>query len=117
MVNRSGSYGQTSHRGGEREPRGGGGRGRTSRGYTRPDDRIRDDICGHMTGDSHLDASEIEVKVEDGEVLLSGSIADQSERRRAEELTAGISGVKNVRNGLRIRLHGVGTTGNSTSAN
>ena len=117
MANKSGSYGQTSHRGGEREPGGGSWQGRGTRGYTRPDERIREDICYSMIDDPRLDASEVEVKVEDGEVMLSGSVADQPDRDRAEELAAGINGVKNVRNGLRIRLHGVGTTGNSTSTN
>jgi osmotically-inducible protein OsmY len=115
MATKPGRYGATSHRGGEREPRAeDDGRMSGPGGATRPDDRIREDIRGHLIGDPRLDAADIEVKVEDGEVTLSGAVVDQPQRQRAQELAQGVSGVRNVRNALRIRLHGVGTTGNST---
>ena len=58
---------------------------------------------------------EVEVKVEDGEATLSGAVADQAQQNRAQEVAEDISGVRNVRNALRVRQHGVGTTGNATS--
>ena len=77
--------------------------GRGPKGYKRPDDRIREEICDRMTEDPMLDASEIEVEVIDGEVTLTGSVMSRDQKRRAEETVAErISGVRDVTNRLRV---------------
>ncbi|MFN3512198.1 MAG: BON domain-containing protein [Phenylobacterium sp.] len=51
-----------------------------------------------------LDASDIEVRVEDGVVFLDGMARNRREKRRAEDL-AEVEGVRDVVNGLRLRRH------------
>jgi hypothetical protein len=77
-------------------------RGRGPKGYLRPDERIREDVCDCLTDDPYVDAGEIEVSVGNGEVTLSGTIESRAMRRRAEELAESLSGVKHVQNNLRI---------------
>lgn len=77
-------------------------RGRGPKGYLRSDDRIREDVCDCLTDDRHIDASDVEVSVKDGEVTLTGKIGSRAARRHAEELTESRSGVKHVQNNLRV---------------
>lgn len=77
-------------------------RGRGPKGYLRSDDRIREDVCDCLTDDPHIDATDVEVTVKNGEVTLSGTIESRAARRHAEELTEDLSGVKHVQNNLRV---------------
>jgi BON domain len=80
----------------------GGFAGRGPKGYTRTDDRIREDVCERLSHDDDVDASEIEVSVKDGEVTLRGSVMTRSMKHDAEDLTEQVSGVKDVHNELRV---------------
>jgi osmotically-inducible protein OsmY len=77
-------------------------RGRGPLGYRRSDERIREDACESLTQDDRVDASNIEVRVKDCEVTLSGSVNSRDEKRRAEDLIERLSGVKDVNNSLRV---------------
>ncbi|HWI16790.1 MAG TPA: BON domain-containing protein [Vicinamibacterales bacterium] len=79
-----------------------GFQGRGPKGYQRSDDRIREEICDCMTDDPVLDASEIEVVVEQGEVTLTGSVESRDQKRRAEDVAESVSGVRDVTNQLRV---------------
>lgn len=87
-------------------------RGRGPKGYTRSDERIREDVNDRLTDDGWLDASDIEVQVSASEVTLTGEVASREEKRRAEDIADAISGVKHVQNNLRIKDR----TASSTSA-
>jgi osmotically-inducible protein OsmY len=78
-------------------------RGRGPRGYTRSDERIREDVCDRLSDDWRIDASDIEVQVQGGEVTLTGTVDDRQLKRRAEDVAEEISGVRNVQNNLRIQ--------------
>lgn len=78
-------------------------RGRGPRGYTRSDERIREDVSDRLTDNPILDAGEIEVMVTDGEVTLSGSVDSRYSKRLAEDISHEVSGVKHVQNNLRVR--------------
>jgi osmotically-inducible protein OsmY len=78
-------------------------RGRGPKGYTRSDERIRDDINDRLTDDGWLDASDIEVSVSNREVTLTGTVSDRNAKRRAEDIAEGISGVSHVQNNLRVK--------------
>jgi len=78
-------------------------RGRGPKNYTRSDDRIHEDVSDRLSDDSWLDASEIEVKVANGEVTLNGLVASREDKRHAEDLADEISGVRHVQNNLRIQ--------------
>lgn len=92
-----------------------GHRGRGPKGYKRSDDRICDEINERLTDDSWLDASDIDVKVKDGEATLSGTVENREAKHRAERLAEDISGVDHVQNNLRVRRAGESATGVSAS--
>ena len=77
-------------------------RGRGPKGYRRSDERIKEDVNDRLTEHAYLDASNVEVNVKDGEVMLSGTVLDRTDKRLAEDLAESVSGVKNVQNNLRI---------------
>lgn len=77
-------------------------RGRGPKSYTRSDDRILEDVNDRLSDDGHIDASDIEVEVKDGEVTLSGHVASRFAKRHAEDLTWLVSGVKQCQNNLRV---------------
>lgn len=80
-----------------------GFRGKGPKGYTRTDDRIQEDICERLTEDERVDATNIEVSINNAEVRLSGMVRTRGERRRAEELVDAISGVQHVQNDIRVK--------------
>lgn len=80
-------------------------RGRGPRNYTRSDDRIKEDINDRLTDHSYLDASDIEVEVTGGDVVLTGTVENRWSKRKAEDLAESCSGVKNVENRLRVKKH------------
>ena len=84
------------------EVRRGEHQGRGPRGYQRSDDRIREDISERLTDDAMIDASEIEVAVQNREVTLTGTVRDRNEKRRAEDIAESVTGVSHVQNNLRI---------------
>jgi osmotically-inducible protein OsmY len=78
-------------------------RGRGPKGYRRSDERIRESVCEHLTEDPHLDASDIDVQVTDGEVTLTGFVHNRRAKRYAEDLAEASSGAAEVHNRLRVR--------------
>ena len=78
-------------------------RGRGPKGYQRSDARITEDVNDRLTEDPHVDASEIEVRVENREVTLTGTVNSRFEKRHAEDLAESVSGVTHVQNNLRVQ--------------
>jgi osmotically-inducible protein OsmY len=77
--------------------------GRGPKGYSRSDDRIKEDINERLTHDPDIDAWEIEVQVSSGEVTLTGTVDDRNAKRRAEDIAEAVSGVKDVQNQIRVK--------------
>jgi hypothetical protein len=50
-----------------------------------------------------IDASEIEVSCQKGEIVLRGTIDDRNAKRLAEQCIEDLPGVKDVRNELRVQ--------------
>jgi osmotically-inducible protein OsmY len=80
--------------------------GRGPKGYQRSDDRIREDVCEILARHPDLDASEMEVRVEQGEVTLTGHVDSRWSKRQAEDAVESLSGVREVHNQLRVHQHG-----------
>ena len=72
------------------------------RGYVRSDERIREEIQERLAN-GYIDASDVEVAVQNGEVTLTGSVVDRRTRRMAEELLDPIRGIKDVTNRIRAK--------------
>ena len=89
--------------------------GRGPRGYTRSDERIREDICDRLAEHGFIDATDIEVRVNAGEVTLQGSVHERHEKRVAEDLAERVSGVLQVRNELRVDREGARGEGGEQS--
>lgn len=79
------------------------------KGWQRRDDRIHDDVCAHLTDDGHVDASDLEVIVHQGEVILSGTVTDRRQRERAIHIADSVRGVVDVVS--RVRVARPGTAG------
>ena len=77
-------------------------RGRGPVGYTRTDDRIREDACERLTDEWGVDASKVEVTVSNAEITLDGTVPSRRQKRRAEDLVDSLSGVRHVQNNLRV---------------
>jgi hypothetical protein len=82
---------------------GGGFAGRGPKGYKRTDERVHEDVCDRLSQDDEVDASDISVRVENGEVTLEGSTETRRQKHRAEEIAADVAGVSDVHNNVRVR--------------
>jgi len=80
-----------------------GHRGKGPRNFMRSDERIRETVCEILWHDDRIDASNIDVEVRDGEVMLTGTAQDRRAKRRAEDLIEDLPGVHDVQNRIRVR--------------
>jgi hypothetical protein len=80
----------------------GGHSGKGPKNYQRPDELILEDINDRLYDDPFLDASGIEVSVNHGDVILTGTVASRSAKRRVGDTSEAVPGVKNIENRLRI---------------
>ena len=92
-------YGQGGGRG-QQDSR--GFRGRGPKGYSRSDERVKEDICERLSQDPRIDASEISVECRGGVVMLEGTVEDRATKHRVEDLVDACSGVKDIQNHLGI---------------
>lgn len=88
-----GGYGQGTYRQGSFA-------GRGPRNYHRSDQRIEEDINDRLTSHPGLDASDVQVRVDNGEVTLTGNVDSRWAKREAEDIADSVSGVKDVHNQL-----------------
>jgi hypothetical protein len=76
--------------------------GKGPKGWRRSDDRIRDDVAERLAR-SGVNVDDVEVRVEGGEVTLSGTVERREERRLLEYLAEDVLGVAEVHDRLRLR--------------
>ncbi|WP_284454372.1 BON domain-containing protein [Cupriavidus campinensis] len=72
------------------------------RGYTRTDERIRDQICERLTFTSGVDVGEVSVDVDKGKVTLSGTVHQRSQKYAIEDIADNTFGVTEVENNIRV---------------
>jgi hypothetical protein len=73
------------------------------KGYIRSDERIREDACDALFQNYIVDASDIDVAVNNGVIVLSGTVHNRESKREAEACVELLAGVKDVQNQIRIR--------------
>jgi osmotically-inducible protein OsmY len=93
-----------------------GYRGKGPKGYQRSDERLKEVICEMLTDDPSIDASDITITVKNGEVTLEGSVDDRRSKHCAEDIVDDCSGVKEVRNHLRVEKSQGGSWGEDGAA-
>jgi osmotically-inducible protein OsmY len=77
-------------------------RNRGPKGYKRSDERINEDLSDQLMK-GPVDASDVELKVADGVVTLTGTVPDRHCKYLLEDLAERIAGVKEVNNEVRIK--------------
>ncbi len=73
------------------------------RGQQRSDEDIRDQVIHRLTQHGRLDARQIDVQVQQGEVYLKGTVNSRQQKRMAEDAADTVPGVADVHNELNIR--------------
>lgn len=76
--------------------------GKGPRGWP-SDARIHEVVCLEMLHDPDLDASDLEVACDEGEVTLTGWVRSREEKRLAEWIADRVRGVRDVHNRLVVR--------------
>jgi len=76
--------------------------GRGPRNYRRADARVHEEICDRLMQHPHIDASDIEVEVTEGRVVLAGTVPDRATKHRAEDVVEAVFGVNEIDNRLRV---------------
>jgi hypothetical protein len=71
-------------------------------GYQRSDDRIFEEVCERLTQHGKIDATDMEVEVDNGEVYLKGKVENRQTKRLAEDTVATVPGVMDVHNQLKV---------------
>ncbi|MGE3181228.1 MAG: BON domain-containing protein [Phycisphaerae bacterium] len=77
--------------------------GRGPKGYSRSDDRIREEVCDNLMASTALEVDDIEVQVSEGEVTLTGNVCCRSDKYTAEDIAHRALGVSDVINQLRVK--------------
>lgn len=77
-------------------------RGRGPKNWRRSDERIREMVNERLTDHDDVDATDIEVSVQDGEVTLTGMVSSRREKRLAEDVAWSCRGVQDVHNRLTL---------------
>ena len=77
--------------------------GKGPRGYVRSDERIYEEVCERLTEHAQMDARDVSVQVQAGEVTLTGTVPDRPAKRLAEDLSESVYGVRDVHNRLHLQ--------------
>jgi BON domain len=77
-------------------------RGKGPKGYQRTDERVRERLCEVLTDDPRIDATDIDVHVQGGEITLTGFVDSRRTKYLVEELVANTCDTE-VTNRLQVR--------------
>lgn len=77
--------------------------GKGPKGYKRRDERIFEEVCETLYQSPDVDATEIEVEVDDGIVTLRGEVEGRIIKKIAEHLVDRLPGVVDVHNHLKLK--------------
>jgi hypothetical protein len=72
------------------------------KGYTRSDERLREDISERLMQAYDIDSSEVTVQVQVGKVVLEGTVPDRYMKHAIEDIADGAPGVQDVDNRIRV---------------
>ncbi|HEY0876868.1 MAG TPA: CBS domain-containing protein [Zeimonas sp.] len=78
-------------------------RNRGPRNWQRSDERIREDICERLSALDDVDVSDVSVSVQQGKVMLTGTVMQRGDKHRIEDVADDGIGVRDVDNQIRVR--------------
>ncbi|KVU43630.1 hypothetical protein WK69_18085 [Burkholderia ubonensis] len=76
---------------------------RGPKGYTRSDERIREDVCERLAGALGIDVSDVSVTVQDGRVELDGTVPVRWMRHGIEDIADSCMYVRDIENRVKVR--------------
>lgn len=76
--------------------------GKGPKNWQRSDERIREEVCEALARHPEIDATEVEIRVQGGEVTLTGAVTDRRAKRVAEDVAEDVFGVKDVTNHIKV---------------
>lgn len=76
--------------------------GRAPKGYTRSDERVRDDVCERLYHAQEVDVSDVTVEARNGTITLEGTVPHRAMKHRIEDLCEHCIGVNDVDNRIRV---------------
>jgi hypothetical protein len=85
------------------------------KGYTRSDERLREDISERLMGAYDIDSSEVTVQVLGGKVSLEGTVPTRYMKHAIEDIADSAPGVQDVDNRIRIAPTNADTLSGRTS--
>ena len=91
-----------SRGGSERRKSGGSQAGRGPQFQRRSDDKIYEEAWELLSNSPDLDATEIQLHVESGEVTLTGTVENRDAKWLTEDLVNSVTGVREVNNRLKV---------------
>lgn len=77
--------------------------GKGPKGYKRKDSAIQEEVCETLLWSPDVDASEIEVTVNEGVVYLKGFVDSRHAKKVAERIVDHLSGIRDIQNQLIIK--------------
>jgi hypothetical protein len=89
---------------------------RGPKGYSRSDDRIREDISERLYHSTHIDSSEVSVTVQGGKVTLEGTVPNRWMRHAIENEADRCAGVRDIDNNIRVQSNDESQTGMSATS-
>ncbi|MGS0895379.1 BON domain-containing protein [Burkholderia stagnalis] len=103
---------------GDEAPRAGGDAEREAmrdrrgpKGYTRSDERIREDVCERLAHALDIEVGDVSVQVREGRVELDGTVPARWMKHEIEDIADGCMCVRDVENRVRVRRDGERDTG------
>ncbi|HKZ73448.1 MAG TPA: BON domain-containing protein [Steroidobacteraceae bacterium] len=75
---------------------------RGPKGYTRSDERIKEDISERLWRSEYIDSSEVTIAVKDGAVTLAGTVPERWMRHEIENIADSCMGVQDIENDIRV---------------
>ena len=85
------------------------------KGYTRSDDRLREDISERLMMADSIDPSDVSVTVKDAKVTLEGRVPDRRMKHAIEDLVDNCPGVQDIDNRIRVGRQESSTTTTTAS--
>lgn len=93
------AYGNADY---DREKKTKGHFGKGPKGWKMTDEMIREDVCETLYRSHVVDASNIEVEVVEGLVILRGSVDTENTKNEAAYCLENLTGVKGIQNNLVV---------------